>query len=58
MLPRSSRMNKTIKGLPVHCLSEDDIRNENNKGIYSYFHAPENRHSRWAPHPHCTAAAQ
>jgi hypothetical protein len=46
MLPRSSRMNKTIKGLPVHCLSEDDIRNENNKGIYSYFHAPENRHSR------------
>jgi hypothetical protein len=31
----------------VHCLSDEDVRTENARGIYPYFHSPENRHSRF-----------
>jgi hypothetical protein len=44
---RSSRMNKTLYSLPVHCLNEEDLRNENARGIMGHFHCPENEHNRF-----------
>lgn len=44
---RASRLNKTLYSLPVHCLTADDLKNENAKGIMQHFHAPENEHNRF-----------
>lgn len=44
---RSSRLNKTLYGLPVHCLTQADLELENARGLRDHFHAPENRHNRF-----------
>lgn len=46
-LNRSSRLNKTLYSLPVHCLSDADIRMEHEKGIMFGFHRPENEANRF-----------
>lgn len=33
--------------LAVHCLTAEDLRQENAKGIMQHFHAPENSHNRF-----------
>lgn len=44
---RASRLNKTLYSLPVHCLNEQDLQQENARGILAHFHAPENEHNRF-----------
>lgn len=44
---RASRLNKTLYSLPVHCLTESDLRQENAKGVMQHFHSPENGHNRF-----------
>lgn len=47
-LNRSSRLNnKTLYSLPVHCLSDADIRMEHERGIMQGFHRPENSSNRF-----------
>lgn len=45
-LERSSRLQTTLRSLPVHCLTAAELAAENSRGVYGGFHAPSNDHNR------------
>ncbi|KAF8073017.1 rpsQ [Scenedesmus sp. PABB004] len=44
---RSSRLNKTLYSLPVHCLTNADLDAESARTVRGAFHRPENAHDRF-----------
>ncbi|KIY96499.1 hypothetical protein MNEG_11461, partial [Monoraphidium neglectum] len=46
-MERSSRKQKTLRSLPVHCLTGDDLAAEGARGVRSGFNSPSNDHNRF-----------